>query len=228
MADLIAGFPPEKWAAFTSDIDATQIKPDPKGNSYVRHQLCIETLNRCFGYDGWEQAVVETWTHDPYTYKTSKGEVEGRFYAEAHVRLSIGAPGTERISRENIGAQVAGGSWEEARKGAVSEGLKRCAVMFGWAPNVYKTDSLEEDWVGETIMRERQRAETAGFILPDNHQAALLAWARTVGLPEDVQRKALDLVTDKSAAWALAAVLKHLAEEGTRGTVPEPAAQLAL
>lgn len=237
---LICGFPPEMWQAFTSPIDPAMMKKDPNGASYVKHQVCTDALTRCFGYDGWTLRVLKVWEHEPYTYKVTIKEngssrvidKEGRYFCEVLVRLTIGKPGYPRTYRENIGAQVAGGSWEEAKKGAVSEGLKRAASLFGWAPNIYQTEQLGEEWLGETIMREMRLAEVAGFELPDNQEAALLKWARDVNLPEELTAKTLALVTSRDSAWAVASVLKHLSEAYAKGehgaTLPAAEPQLAL
>lgn len=142
MSELIAGFPRERWDKFRQPIDRALVSKDPNGLDYVKHQVCIEMLNECFGVDGWWQEIVTTWFQPDYSYKTKNGEKPGRAYAEAQVKLYIGAPGAEPICRENIGSQVAGGDWSETRKGAVSEALKRCAALLGWAGNVYKTEAF--------------------------------------------------------------------------------------
>lgn len=153
MSELIAGFPPEAWEKFRGQIPKELVAKDPNKMDYVKHQVCIEMLNECFGVHGWRQEIVETWFQPGYTYKAKKGrdsyemvDKDGRAYAEALVRLTILKPGTdaEPVVRENIGSQVAGGDWAETRKGAVSEGLKRAASLLGWAPNVYKTEAFNE------------------------------------------------------------------------------------
>ena len=208
--DLIAGFPAEKWQAFTSPIPP-QLVEKTQGNAYVRHQVCTDALNRCFGQDGWTLAVIKTERHEPYKYTTSNGENVGRFFVNAVVRLTIGK--AEYASfRDGAGAQVAAGSWDECEKGAVSEALKRAASLFGWASNVYMTDKLGDDWVGDTIMREKQREDAAGFVLPDNHETAILDWLTALKLPVEEQRKIIALVDRRASAYALATALKALAE----------------
>lgn len=210
---LIAGFPAEKWTAFTSPIVPAMIKKDQNGQTYVKHQVCTDALNRCFGPAGWSFEVKQVWASEPYTYTVTKDskpiQKDGRFYAEALVRLTIGTNG-EAAYRENIGAQVAGGSWDEARKGAVSEALKRAASLFGWAPNIYQTDQLSDEWVGEEIMREKQRTDSAGFALPEHYETSLAEWMTTLGMGVDQQQKVLEQLDSRAAAWGVASALQAL------------------
>lgn len=180
---LIAGFPAAAWEKFLAQIPAELVAKDPNRMDYVKHQVCIGMLNECFGPDGWRQEIVEVWMQPEYTYKAKKNrdsqemiDKPGRAYAEALVRLTILKPGSdaEPAVRENIGSQVAGGDWAETRKGAVSEGLKRAASLFGWAPNVYKTEAFNE-WEERTngnggTQQQEQRPKPAPAPAPAQAQ----------------------------------------------------------
>jgi hypothetical protein len=216
---LIAGFPAETWERFRRPIDKALVSKDPKGMDYVKHQVCIEMLNECFGPDGWWQEIVQTWFQPQYEWGEGTKVRIGRAYAEAHVKLYIGAPGAEPVCRENIGSQVAGGDWSETRKGAVSEALKRAASLFGWAANVYKTEAFasHENGNGGNGNGRAARLETpAGDITAAQYQpdgrpanAAAERHAQGYSLAPAAEEKLLTLMdalemadSERAEAWA--------------------------
>ena len=207
----VAGFPAEVWERFRRPIDRALVSKDPKGLDYVKHQVCIEMLNECFGVDGWWQEIVQTWMQPEYQYKS--GENTGRAYAEAHIKLYIGAPGAEPICRENIGSQVAGADWSETRKGAVSEALKRAASLFGWAGNVYKTEAFsghEEraNGNGAKPPPATAPAPAPAYSLTPSAESKLCTLMDALEMPDDERRDAFATVTNREAALALKADLE--------------------
>lgn len=233
--ELIAGFPAEAWERFRRPIDKALVSKDPKGLDYVRHQVCIEMLNECFGVDGWWQEIVTTWMQPQYEWGEPNKLRTGRAYAEAHVKLFIGRPGAEPVCRENIGAQVAGGDWSETRKGAVSEALKRAASLFGWAGNVYKTEAFsaheerngngshrpletpQDDIRNAQYNRDGTPANAAAerfdrapaYTLPEKAEGVLLTLMDALEMPEPTRREAFATVTSADAARALKADLEQ-------------------
>jgi hypothetical protein len=203
----IAGFSPEVWAKFRRPIDKALVSKDPKGLDYVKHQVCIEMLNECFGPDGWWQEIVQTWMQPEYQFKG--GQNTGRAYAEAQVKLYIGAPGAEPVCRENIGSQVAAADWSETRKGAVSEALKRAASLFGWAANVYKTEAFASHENGNAAKQQPPAPPPAQkYSLAPAAESKLATLMDALEMPDDVRRDAWATVTSREAAVALKADLE--------------------
>jgi len=201
--DGACGFTQQAWALFLAPLPAALIGQDPKSHRpYVRHQVAVEMLNAAFGVDGWMMEVRECWQHDQYRdlylEKDSDGrptrrletgdpifrEKLGRCYAEALVRLTIGRPGGPQVYREDIGSQIAAADWSEARKGAVSEALKRAAARFGWASEVYKTEELSvalgQDWEKEILP-----TYAPPFAPTVSQLAEMGAWMNTLGWTEE-------------------------------------------
>lgn len=213
MSELIAGFPKSAWDKFRQPIPKELVSKDPKGMDYVKHQVCSEMLNECFGVDGWWQEITATWFQPQYQYAAGDKNM-GRAYAEVQVKLFIGAPGSEPVCRENIGSQVAGGDWSETRKGATSEALKRAASLFGWASNVYRTEAFGEyeeraNGNGHTRQDDVDHAQYNGDGTPANAAAERFDAAPTFPEPEEV----VDLTSFLTSMKALAITDPKLIEK---------------
>lgn len=199
---LIAGFPPEKWALFLAPIPLAFLYKAPVGGAnYVKHQYCVEVLNRAFGPDGWSMETALVSDSDQYTdLYHAKGldgkpafDLEGdpvfkkklgRKYSVVKCRLTICAPGCDAPAvREDFGSQVAAADWSEAVKGAASEALKRAASRFGFASEVYKTEEIEQQY-GEDWEEHILPTYTPPFELSIKQAVALSEWMLQLGWDE--------------------------------------------
>lgn len=112
-------------AALMEPFPAAAIFKDDKGMQYVKYQQVIRRLIRatgnCFDVDVLDHRIT------PHG-ATQKG-VE-KFLILATVKLTIPVLGS---SRTQIGVQVAMANTEDLFKGAVSDGIKKCAQAFGVA-----------------------------------------------------------------------------------------------
>lgn len=225
---LIAGFPPEKWALFLAPIPLSCLYKAPVGGAtYVKHQYCVEVLNRAFGVDGWsmetELVSDKEQYRDLYQAKDAGGKAAydangdpvfkeklGRKYSVVKCRLAICAPGCDTPAvREDFGSQVAASDWSEAVKGAASEALKRAASRFGFGSEVYKTEELEqtfgEDWESSVLPTYAPPYE-----LPLSHLTALVEWMTELGWPEAQQKDELARCANEQATGNLGTHLRWI------------------
>jgi hypothetical protein len=146
--------------------------------SYLEGHTVIAQLNRLFGYGGWSYSLDAQGT-DEYT----DGPVEG-WYAQfwAVVTLRVGdawrqdvgtaeVQNTKRVDRQTGEAIVRNNvrdvnARSTARKGAITDGLKRCARSFGeqFGNSLYDQDDNIYSWMaahrlGEELADERSGAE---------------------------------------------------------------------
>jgi hypothetical protein len=228
--DKIAGFDAQRWQLFLAPIPLAFLYKAPVGGAlYVKHQYCVEMLNKAFGVDGWtnEDELVSDKDQyvDLYHAKDAGGQPAfdgagdpvfkkklGRKFAVVKCRLTICAPGHPcPVYHEDFGSQVAAADWSEAIKGAASEALKRAASRFGFAAEVYKTEEIEgqfgEDW--ETAILPTYAPP---WELPMNQSIAICEWMNALGWDAARQESELACVTSQATAanlgWELNWVLK--------------------
>jgi hypothetical protein len=128
----------------------TETKEGKGNNEYLKTGYVINRLNQVFGFDGWSMEVVHSELHKVW-------EDNGRWFAigTSRVRLTVYAGYT--ITREDVGTccpmaqrQLAD-AVDIALKGAVSDGLKRCARTWGTQFGVYDADHRRQNpawWTG--------------------------------------------------------------------------------
>lgn len=113
-------FTPEQKKALEAKLDASVVKPPPKGKygSYIEGWHAIAEANRIFGHDGW-------------SYRVDRLEKTGETGYMALVTVEAGG-----VSRQDIGhgqghQKNQGDATESAIKEAVTDGLKRALRTFG-------------------------------------------------------------------------------------------------
>jgi hypothetical protein len=112
-------------AALMEPFPAAAIFKDDKGMQYVKYQQVLRRLMRAtgnrFDIDVLDQRITP--------HGTTKSGVD-KFLILATVKLTIPVL---QSSRTQIGVQVAMANTEDLFKGAVSDGIKKCAQSFGVA-----------------------------------------------------------------------------------------------
>ena len=128
------GFDEVQKAALRRDLprDMVMTKPGSTGAAYLPGWYVIDHANRVFGHDGWSFRVLEI----REVFSGRKGPAEGANVLgayEALVEVTV-----QGVVRQDVGldsfddpphAVLAG--IDKARKGCVTDGLKRCFRTFG-------------------------------------------------------------------------------------------------
>ena len=138
-------FPPEVLAMLEEDLDPTLVSsyngPGGKELSYIEAHAAITNANRIFGHGAWGPRVLEGPTlHSIKISDPSTGVItDEHFYYTA--RVGIWVYGHLRSSDEGFGevddinegtkSTAMLGMHEKARKGAISDGIKRALRSFG-------------------------------------------------------------------------------------------------
>jgi hypothetical protein len=112
--------------------DVIMTKPGKAGAYYLPGWYVIDEANRIFGHDGWSFRVLEI--REVYSGRKGPGDganVLGAY--EALVEVSVGGVVRQDVGLDAFddppGAVVSG--IDKARKGSVTDGLKRCLRTFG-------------------------------------------------------------------------------------------------
>lgn len=93
---------------------------------YIEWTFIPKLLNSAIGLDAWEYRVKDVQVHQKAVSCTGSLTILG-------------------ITRENVGVcDIAGGNLDMAIKGAASDAIKRCAVLFGVALELYEKESDDE------------------------------------------------------------------------------------
>lgn len=112
----------EQWAALSEPFDDIDIKSRPGSGGmtfrYVDARTVAQRLDDILTPDGWSF----TWTHIP-----GEAIVHGHLEIGGVVREDAGYPNSDRD--------------EEPMKAAVSDALKRCAVLFGVGRHLYEDNA---------------------------------------------------------------------------------------
>lgn len=92
---------------------------------YIQWTTVPKILNRVVGREAWEFRIKEVQVHGKAVLTTGSLTILG-------------------ITRENVGVcDIAGGNLDMAIKGSASDCIKRCAVLFGVAMELYEDDEVE-------------------------------------------------------------------------------------
>lgn len=152
-------FTTEQVAQLNARLDRKLLKQNPDGKTYLEGYTVINTLNRIFGYGSWSREVLARWQEEGHD-----GD-EGILYG-ATVRLIVTAPDGSQSHHDDDGycvapmsrktSKVSLQSRETARKGAVTDALKRAARSFGeqLANNLY-----DKGYMAARDADERQAAQ---------------------------------------------------------------------
>ncbi|KAL9653442.1 hypothetical protein ABK040_002077 [Willaertia magna] len=113
------------------DSDAITKRPGPNGQQvhYIETWKAIELANQLFGFNGWSSSIMEI--NNDYIDQTPQGKFNCGVSAIIRVSLKDGS------FHEDIGYGVSdnqkhkGAAFEQAKKTAVSDGLKRALRNFG-------------------------------------------------------------------------------------------------
>ena len=109
------------YEKLSAPFDPKFIQTVRKGNrseDYVNHAVVTHRLNSVLGVDGWEFRVLEVQTYEDDGLHVA--HVLAEMTIDMAVRQEIGLP--SRISK-----------YQDEIKTAVSDALKRCAMRFGVA-----------------------------------------------------------------------------------------------
>ncbi|MDD3925932.1 MAG: Rad52/Rad22 family DNA repair protein [bacterium] len=109
---------------------------------YVEGHKVIERLNRATG-NRWSSEVISVQKHqaEKHTDKRTGESVAYPSYWSALVRLTILSMG----SRMQVGTKAITGNEENDIKGAITDGLKKAATLFGVGLELYESDDEETD-----------------------------------------------------------------------------------
>lgn len=130
-------FTPEQITELEKPLDRSRVKHRPGGGgtqlSYIEGHQAIATANRIFGFGAWGFETLQNElcsVADPAT-----GEICGYYYA-ARIRLTVA--GCVSITEEGINAVQEGknprariDAHDQARKGAITDALKRALRCYG-------------------------------------------------------------------------------------------------
>lgn len=134
-------FTPEQIAQLNAPLNPAMVKLKPTAGSprYIEGHEAMNAANRIFGYDGWGY-VVESESHL---------EAPGGFLYSAVVTVTV----VGCVPKRDIGTEIASNSkegkpptvreHETAKKGAVTDGIKRALRSFGdqFGASLYDKDS---------------------------------------------------------------------------------------
>jgi len=120
---------PEQTTALDAPLDPKRIAQRKQANitlDYLEGYDVIDKANEIFGYDGWGYRIEEMRDVTP---------ADGRPIFEAQVTVCVITHENYMVNREDVGHGIAAGTSSEAiemaRKGAVTDALKRALRSFG-------------------------------------------------------------------------------------------------
>jgi hypothetical protein len=149
---------PEQHAFLLRGIDPNRVK-HLRGQSHLEAWDVRRTLNRAFGFGGWDDQTIELTCvaqleHPP---TTSGGKPRWTVVYRAQVRLTIknpdGTPGAvfeDGAAGDSQNQPSLGDAHDQAMKTALSQALKRCAVNLGdqFGMSLYNGGGIEPVVIG--------------------------------------------------------------------------------
>ncbi len=147
---------PEQDQALSEDFPDEAFKPGASGKEhliYIEHAFLRDRFNSVFGRGQW--AMVRTRPHWAEEFRTGKGTMATRIYAEAALLVKgcyVGESIGEMVYYPNNESQ----NYGDAAEGAMTAAFRRCAKNFGVGLQAHKKD-FAEGW----RQRQRQGASTA-------------------------------------------------------------------
>ncbi len=143
-------FSPEQIAELEQPLDPRRVKHRAGGGgmqlSYLKGHDIIDTANRIFGFGGWGYDLLGV---EFNSVAADNGEVVGGYYA-ARVKLTVA--GCVPITEEGVCPVQEGrnprariDAHDMARKGAITDALKRALRCFGdqFGNSLYDTDLVD-------------------------------------------------------------------------------------
>jgi Rad52/22 family double-strand break repair protein len=145
--------------AFPREALKTREGGGNKRLTYVEGHTVIHRLNDACGDEGWSFQIMREWSEDV---------AGGGTLLKALVELTLPGLG----SRQHIGVQkLRGNDGEDIHKGAVTDGLKKAATLFGVGLELYGPDYEGDEPAAspEIARRPIQQAPPAsrGSLLPN-------------------------------------------------------------
>lgn len=166
-------------AALSEPFDKRFIETVRKGNrseSYVNHAVVTGRLNDVLGVDGWSFKIVEVSRYDgpdgaPHIAYVV-GEIATAETRQWAIRQEIGVPSNVVVAERRQGDRtIHPTTVQDEIKTAVSDALKRCAMRFGVAIQLWheqesrsggsgKGPSERDNTVGEAVAGEAAATPT--------------------------------------------------------------------
>ncbi len=138
------------------NLDAAKVKKRPDGLDYVEGVHIRAELNRIFGAGNWGTRILaqELICEDAVGAKYS---VSYSVTMELSVYHNTLVPAVKQENGIGHGRGARGAAHEVARKDAVTDALKRCAMNFGWALGLALYDK-DRAHVGDSDDADKQPA----------------------------------------------------------------------
>ncbi|KAG2375319.1 hypothetical protein C9374_009942 [Naegleria lovaniensis] len=113
------------------DSDSISKRPGPNGRDvhYVETWRAIELANLIFGFNGWSSSIMEI--NNDYIEETAQGKFNCGVSAIVRVSLKDGSFHEDIGYGTSDNQKCKGAAYEQAKKSAVSDGLKRALKNFG-------------------------------------------------------------------------------------------------
>ena len=128
------------------DSDAISKRPGPNGQNvhYIETWKAIELANLTFGFNGWSSSIMEI--SNDFVEQTQQGKFNCGVSAIIRVSLKDGSFHEDIGYGTSDNQKQRGAAIEQAKKTAVSDGLKRALRNFGNALGltIYDRDHLKQ------------------------------------------------------------------------------------
>jgi hypothetical protein len=169
---------------------------------YIEGHKVIERLNRATG-NRWSFEVISVQKHqaERHTDKRTGESVAYPSYWSALVCLTIPSMG----SRMQVGTKAITGNEENDIKGAITDGLKKAATLFGVGLELYEADDEE---VGIRYSAEPERW-SEGDRITEGQRKLLFTICEEMGISTEKQREHIEAklgVTIESATRGMATI----------------------
>ena len=155
---------------------------------YVEGHKVIERLNRATG-NRWSSDVISIQKHQSEKRADKRtGETqEYPPYWSALVRLTIPSMG----SRTQVGTKAITGNEENDIKGAITDGLKKAATLFGVALELYDSEEDNESLRSDEAVTTSYRQD-GGDKLTEGQRKLLFTICEEMGIPRERQQEHIE------------------------------------
>mgnify|MGYP002407843210 FL=1 len=152
---------------------------------YIEGHKVIERLNRATG-NRWSSEVISVQKHqaEQRTDKRTGESISYPSYWSALVSLTIPSMG----SRMQVGTKAINGNEEDDIKGAITDGLKKAATLFGVGLELYETADEEAD-IRYSAEPERRREPDK---ITEGQRKLLFTICEEIGIPVEKQREHIE------------------------------------
>lgn len=196
--------PEDILEALAAPTPKSEVKTRPgKGGSgdlsYIDARFVFDRFDSAVGPANWQVEIV--WTPDVFSpeRKNRSGRVISPAITTAYPMAKIGVKlGDEWVWRQDIGTP----SDIEGVKGSVSDSIKRAAVQWGVARDLY--DPTSEVYQDVEVVAEEAEKRVVGQSGLSSKQKALLAVTfKEAGIPDDQRRAVIWLIVQKQSSKQL-------------------------